>query len=98
MIALGLSFRLALSMFMVQGEIPILILDEPTPFLDEERRRKLVEIMNRYLKRIPQVIVVTHDEELKDVADRVIRVDMHGNVSKVVVDEKAERFSISGVS
>lgn len=98
MIALGLSFRLALSMFMVQGEIPILILDEPTPFLDEERKRKLVEIMNRYLKRIPQVIIVTHDEELKDVADRVIRVDLHGNVSKVIVDEKAERFSIPGVS
>ena len=98
LIALGLSFRLALSIFMIQGNIPLLILDEPTPFLDEERRRKLVDIMNRYLKKIPQVIVVTHDEELKDIADKVIRVDLHGNFSKVMIDEKIERFTLSGFS
>jgi exonuclease SbcC len=84
LIALGLAFRLALSVFMIQGKIPLLILDEPTPFLDEERRRKLVDIMNRYLKKIPQVIVVTHDEELRDVADKVIRVELHAGVSKVM--------------
>ncbi|ADB57136.1 DNA double-strand break repair ATPase Rad50 [Archaeoglobus profundus] len=84
LIALGLAFRLALSVFMIQGKIPLLILDEPTPFLDDERRRKLVDIMNRYLKKIPQVIVVTHDEELRDVADKVIRVELHGGVSKVM--------------
>ncbi len=83
-IALGLAFRLALSSFLIQGNVPILILDEPTPFLDEERRRRLIDIMNRYLKRIPQVIVVTHDEELRDVADRLIRVELQGGVSRVV--------------
>ncbi|AIG97911.1 DNA double-strand break repair ATPase Rad50 [Archaeoglobus fulgidus] len=82
-IALGLAFRLALSMFMIRGKIPLLILDEPTPFLDEERRRKLVDITTNYLRKIPQVIIVSHDEELKDAADKVIFVESQGGVSRV---------------
>jgi len=82
-IALGIAFRLALSLY-VAGSLPILILDEPTPFLDEERRRKLIEIMNNYFRRIPQVIVVSHDEELKDAADKIIRVSLQGSSSEVL--------------
>ena len=81
-IALGLAFRLALSLYLA-GEMSLLMLDEPTPFLDEERRRKLVEIMNRYLRKIPQVIVVSHDEELRESADRVVRVSLENGVSRV---------------
>ncbi len=83
LIALALAFRLALSMFMVKGRIPLLMLDEPTPFLDEERRRKLVDITTSYLRRIPQVIIVSHDEELKDAADKVINVEFIAGSSKV---------------
>lgn len=83
LVALGIAFRLALSMFEAKGKIPLLILDEPTPFLDEERRRKLVDITTDYLRRIPQVIVVSHDEELKDSADKVITVDYRSGVSFV---------------
>ncbi|MCS7122015.1 MAG: DNA double-strand break repair ATPase Rad50 [Archaeoglobaceae archaeon] len=83
LIALAIAFRLALTIFLVRGKIPVLILDEPTPFLDEERRKKLVEIISNYLRKIPQVIIVTHDEELKDAADRIIRVHAVGGISKV---------------
>ncbi len=83
LIALALAFRLALTMFLVRGKVPILMLDEPTPFLDEDRRRRLVEIVANYLRRIPQVIIVTHDDELKDAADRVIRVDFSAGASRV---------------
>jgi exonuclease SbcC len=81
-IALGLAFRLALSLYLA-GEIPLLIMDEPTPYLDEERRRRLVDIMERYLRKIPQVIIVSHDEELKDAADRVVRVRLENGTSRV---------------
>ena len=81
-IALGLAFRLALSLYLA-GEISLLILDEPTPYLDEERRRRLVDIMSRYLRKIPQVIVVSHDEELKDAADHVVKVSLENGVSVV---------------
>jgi len=64
----------------------LLILDEPTPFLDEERRKKLVEIITQHLRKIPQVIIVSHDEELKDAADYVIRVSLIGGKSNVEVE------------
>lgn len=83
LVALGIAFRLALSMFEAKGRIPLLIMDEPTPFLDEERRRKLVDITLNYLRRIPQVIIVSHDEELKDAADKVITLEYRGGVSVV---------------
>ncbi|MDK2875866.1 MAG: repair protein SbcC/Rad50 [Archaeoglobaceae archaeon] len=83
LVSLGIAFRLALSMFEAKGRIPLLIMDEPTPFLDEERRRKLVDITMNYLRRIPQVIIVSHDEELKDAADRVIALEYRGGVSVV---------------
>lgn len=83
LVSLGIAFRLALSMFEAKGRIPLLIMDEPTPFLDEERRRKLVDITMNYLRRIPQVIIVSHDEELKDAADKVIALEYRGGVSIV---------------
>jgi len=83
LVSLGIAFRLALSMFEARGRIPLLIMDEPTPFLDEERRRKLVDITLNYLRRIPQVIIVSHDEELKDAADRIISLEYRGGVSFV---------------
>lgn len=86
LISLAIAFRLALTMFLIRGKIPILILDEPTPFLDEERRKKLVEIISNYLRKIPQVIIVTHDDELKEAADKIIRVNLVGGVSKVHVE------------
>lgn len=85
LIALGLAFRLALSLYKVR-HIELLVLDEPTPFLDEEKRRKLIEIIGEHLRKIPQVIIVSHDEELKDAADHVIRVSSHAGISKVEVE------------
>lgn len=86
-ISLALAFRLALSRYLAakvsKSGITLLILDEPTPYLDEERRKRLVEIMQSYLRRIPQVILVSHDEELKDAADRVIKVSLVDGVSRV---------------
>ncbi|WP_457741828.1 DNA double-strand break repair ATPase Rad50 [Thermococcus sp.] len=84
-IALGLAFRLALSLYKVDN-LELLILDEPTPFLDEERRKKLIEIISNQLRKIPQVIIVSHDEELKDAADYVIRVTNVGGKSRVEVE------------
>nr|WP_206205801.1 DNA double-strand break repair ATPase Rad50 [Thermococcus sp. Bubb.Bath] len=84
-IALGLAFRLALSLYKVRN-LELLILDEPTPFLDEERRKKLVEIISSQLRKIPQVIIVSHDEELKDAADYVIRVENVGGKSRIEVE------------
>ncbi|ALL01183.1 ATPase involved in DNA repair [Pyrodictium delaneyi] len=74
-IALAIAYRLALAR--VVGErIESMIMDEPTIHLDEEKRRELVEIIKYGLEAsgLLQLIVVTHDREIEDAADKVIEV------------------------
>ncbi|MEE9474201.1 MAG: hypothetical protein V3V36_00865, partial [Candidatus Hydrothermarchaeaceae archaeon] len=60
----------------------LIILDEPTIHLDSQRRRDLVEIIKK-LSSIPQTIVVTHDKEFEQAADRLILVEKVRGISKV---------------
>ncbi len=86
-IALAIALRIALA-YTIFGRLPgFFILDEPTQFLDEERRRVVFEIIKRLSQRMPQVIVVTHDREVIDLADRVFYVVKEGN--KSIVREKS---------
>ncbi|BES81423.1 AAA family ATPase [Pyrodictium abyssi] len=74
-IALAIAYRLALAR--VVGErIESMIMDEPTIHLDEEKRRELVEIIKYGLEAsgLLQLIVVTHDREIEDAADKVVEV------------------------
>ena len=62
-------------------------MDEPTTHLDEERRRELVKIMNNFLREtssLPQMIIVTHHQELEDLADTIYRVKKLNNISQVI--------------
>ncbi|ABM81027.1 AAA family ATPase [Hyperthermus butylicus] len=74
-IALAIAYRLALAR-LVGSRIESLIMDEPTVHLDAEKRRELVNIIKQSLSvtGLAQMIVVTHDREVEDVADRVIEV------------------------
>jgi exonuclease SbcC len=70
-VALGLAFRLAMmQVFAVNTRI--LILDEPTVFLDENRVYTLVDLLMRAKEFIPQIIVVSHNPALKEAADSII--------------------------
>lgn len=89
-IALAIALRIAIA-YTIFGKLPgFFILDEPTQFLDEERRRIVFEIIRRLSQRMPQVIVVTHDREVIDIADHVFYVYKDGNRS--VVREKSAVF------
>ena len=85
-IALALAFRLAIARAL-GGKLSVLVLDEPTVHLDEERRRELVEVLRQghRLLGISQMIVVTHDRELEEAADVVVEVAKEFGVSHVVV-------------
>ncbi|NIQ07434.1 MAG: hypothetical protein GWO20_17440 [Candidatus Korarchaeota archaeon] len=61
----------------------LLILDEPTIYLDDDRIEGLIEVL-RSLESIPQVIVVTHNGKLVECADTIFRVRKEGHTSKVV--------------
>jgi exonuclease SbcC len=81
-IAAALALRIGLSKALSGPVMELIILDEPTIHLDAHRRRELVEVIRR-LATIPQTIVVTHDKEFEESADRIIEVEKVDGVSVV---------------
>ncbi len=50
----------------------VLLADEPTGSLDEENKRNIIELLQLAHSQGKTVIVVTHDNDFKDIATRVI--------------------------
>ncbi len=91
-VAVSLVAMLALHKVVGSDRLGFLILDEPTEFLDDERRRKLIELLKKFGggKIIKQLIIVTHDEEIKEAAETLYRVAKTSGYSRV------ERVEIGG--
>ncbi|MEN2667617.1 ABC transporter ATP-binding protein [Listeria aquatica] len=54
----------------------VILADEPTASLDSERGRKVVEMIAREVKRENKAaVMVTHDERVLDLCDRVVRIE-----------------------
>jgi len=71
-LSVGEMQRVALARALVNH--PALILaDEPTANLDEETATKVVDFLQTFRNEGVAIILVTHDTELGDAADRVIR-------------------------
>ncbi len=69
--ALAIALRLSVTEY-VLDRISTIIMDEPTNFLDEDRRNNLKDIILYSLKGdniVPQMIMITHHSELISVAD-----------------------------
>lgn len=81
-IAVAIAIRLALARALAGGAVPLLLLDEPTVHLDAHRRRDLVQVFRR-LESIPQMLIVTHDEEIQEAADTAILVRKSRGISTV---------------
>jgi putative ABC transport system ATP-binding protein len=65
----------------------LILADEPTGNLDEETGRKVLDLLEGLARREQgAVLVVTHDPELRERADRVLRMD-HGRL----VEERGRR-------
>ncbi len=75
-VAVVLAIVLGLHKLIGRGRLGILALDEPTIHLDEERRKKLIEIIKNFRGGhiIPQLIVITHNREVVDASDQVYEV------------------------
>ncbi len=83
--ALAIALRIAVANY-VLDRISTMIMDEPTNFLDEDRRNNLKDIIQYSLKGeniIPQMIMITHHSELSSVADVSFEVSKHGGTSTV---------------
>ncbi|HDD33570.1 MAG TPA: hypothetical protein ENG30_00305, partial [Thermofilaceae archaeon] len=77
-VALALALRLAIAKAASPSKMRMMMLDEPTVHLDDIRRRQLIVAIRRLFgasgNEFPQLILVTHDNELEEAADLVLRV------------------------
>ncbi len=67
-----LAVRLGFARALVSSDL--LILDEPTAFLDDRRKAELVETLYK-VSPAKQMVIVTHDDEFQRVAQRLIHVE-----------------------
>jgi len=85
-VALAIALRLAIAQ-VLSGRIETVIMDEPTTHLDEERRKELVNILNSFFREggriIPQMLIITHHNEIEEVADVVYSVKKKDGYSTV---------------
>lgn len=84
--SVALAYRLALSDLASQmnNVVPsnLLLLDEPTTGFDEEDIKSLPDAL-RSITNIPQIIIVTHENLLKEIADYNISITKIGNSSVI---------------
>jgi len=84
----NLVLRLAISQMIAEraGQpLSLLVLDEIFGSLDESRRQHVLALLRRLGDRFPQVIVITHIEQVRDGLDRVIRVSYDATTGSSVV-------------
>ncbi len=84
----NLVLRLAISQMIAEraGQpLSLLVLDEIFGSLDESRRQHVLALLRRLGDRFPQVILITHIEQVRDGLDRVIRVSYDATTGTSVV-------------
>ncbi len=84
----NLVLRLAISQMIAEraGQpLSLLVLDEIFGSLDESRRQHVLALLRRLGDRFPQVILITHIEQIRDGLDRIIRVAYDATTGTSVV-------------
>ena len=81
-IAVALALRLGITQTLSGGNLELIMLDEPTIHLDAYRRQELIDLLKR-MSIIPQMIIVTHDSDLEDAADNILKVEKEEGISIV---------------
>ncbi len=84
-VSASIAALLALHQVAMKGRLGFLVMDEPTIHLDAERRRHLIELLGKFRGGgiIPQLIIVTHDEDVRDASDHVYEVRATARGSRV---------------
>ena len=83
-IAVALALRLGITQAMSKGELDTILLDEPTIHLDSSRRHELINLL-KDMSLLPQMIIVTHESQLENAADNLIKVEKENGISKVIM-------------
>ena len=81
-IVIALALRLGIAAVLSKNKTDLLILDEPTIHLDEDRRSRLIDII-RQITFVPQMIVVTHDDEMESISNNIIKIKKLNGISSI---------------
>lgn len=57
-----------------KGDLDTILLDEPTIHLDSFRRHELINLL-KDMTVLPQMIIVTHESQLENAADNLVKVE-----------------------
>ncbi|MFN2571401.1 MAG: AAA family ATPase [Gemmatimonadales bacterium] len=97
----NLVLRLAISQMIAEraGQpLSLLVLDEIFGSLDESRRQHVLSLLRNLGDRFPQVILITHIEQVRDGLDRVIRVSYDSTTGASVVRDDTATLGPSDAS
>jgi DNA repair exonuclease SbcCD ATPase subunit len=84
------AFGLRISSWSLEQNNNVIILDEPFRFLSEDLRPMAGEILRELSQRLGlQFIIITHDSNIMNVADRVIMVSIKKGVTRVKMMDTA---------
>ena len=83
-IAIALALRLGITQAISKGELDTILLDEPTIHLDSSRRHELINLL-KDMSVLPQMIIVTHEAQLENAADNLIKVEKENGISRIVM-------------
>ena len=76
----GQKQRVAVARGLVHQPEILRAADQPTAALDEESGRKVVTLFQQQAKeRGTAIVIVTHDNRILDVADRIVKMDFNGS-------------------
>ena len=81
-IAIALALRLGITQAMAKGDLDTILLDEPTIHLDSFRRHELINLLKE-MTVLPQMIIVTHENQLENAADNLIKVEKVKGISRI---------------
>lgn len=85
----GQRQRVAIARALVH-EPNLILADEPTAALDKQSGRDVVNLLRKFAKeKLATILIVTHDNRILDVADRIVNMVDGRIVSDVVVSEAA---------
>jgi len=93
----NLVLRLAISQMIAEraGQpLSLLVLDEVFGSLDESRRQHVLTLLRRLGDRFPQVILITHIDQIREGLDRVLRVEY--DVARGVSTVRDETATLGG--
>lgn len=83
-IAIALALRLGITQTIAKGGLDTILLDEPTIHLDDSRKHDLINLL-KDISLLPQMIIVTHESQLENAADNLIKVEKENGISKVTL-------------